>query len=547
MDDNVPDTIRLFISQNLTEKEIRQIAEQFTRNCIPNRQVLWTGMTRGFPQTWADQHEMQTLTTAMGPLMAADHPQCLQATKSKRAWTKYIHGASAIFAWHITKGDVVTILSQPPPQRFHPAGRTSLQLIEGPILTGKAGNEPVGRIELVHPTVPGASEFFYEFWPHDDARRWVSVFGNMPTAIKWRKVKPPGAFLGVGFSVGFSACITEEASDSSSESTTGVSTPMLQGGQAGEEKIFQQITANEMEILHKRGIAERKHLKDKQTMEVKKLENEVGKKMKQLRETQGKDIISLQVTQTRERTESQNNGRRQMRHKKEVKEMKILQEKLKNDRLELQQEGVKEMKDLKNRHKAERGELEENEAEEIRILRKRQENERLELGQQETEEMKDLKNRHKDEREDLEENKAKEIKALQKRQKIERLELQQAITNLKNRHKAERENIEQEEEKKRETCREKQTEEIERLRNKQAADKRGSFPGENMPLSRQEAEEECRGTQRNRLIFVSMLLLLLSKIGLTLKEAIELVIHLALYQALQWLKGASIDSVVHLI
>jgi hypothetical protein len=31
--------------------------------------VLWSGILRDEAQRWADGHEMQTLTTAMGPLM----------------------------------------------------------------------------------------------------------------------------------------------------------------------------------------------------------------------------------------------------------------------------------------------------------------------------------------------------------------------------------------------------------------------------------------------------------------------------------------------
>lgn len=48
-------------------------------------------------------------------------------------------GASAIFAWFVSRGEKVTVLSPPPPSRFHPIGLTNFQEIEKPILKGKGG------------------------------------------------------------------------------------------------------------------------------------------------------------------------------------------------------------------------------------------------------------------------------------------------------------------------------------------------------------------------------------------------------------------------
>lgn len=69
--------------------------------------------------------------------MNTEHALCPRKQKSKRGWTKYIHGASAIFAWYISKGESVTILSRPPPDRFHPSEATSFQVVEKPIIMGK--------------------------------------------------------------------------------------------------------------------------------------------------------------------------------------------------------------------------------------------------------------------------------------------------------------------------------------------------------------------------------------------------------------------------
>jgi hypothetical protein len=47
---------------------------------------------------------MQTLTTAMGPLMMKKkNPSCVKQRKSKKQWLRYVHGASALFADHVAK------------------------------------------------------------------------------------------------------------------------------------------------------------------------------------------------------------------------------------------------------------------------------------------------------------------------------------------------------------------------------------------------------------------------------------------------------------
>ena len=84
----------------LTIEEESQICHQFLGSqWRPNSQVLWSGLSREEVQKWADEHNMQTLTTVMGPLMNPKDPSCLKGRKSKMQWSKYIKGASVIFAW----------------------------------------------------------------------------------------------------------------------------------------------------------------------------------------------------------------------------------------------------------------------------------------------------------------------------------------------------------------------------------------------------------------------------------------------------------------
>lgn len=106
-----------------------------------------------------------TLTTALGPLMRKEHPQCRRTELSAQKLSKYIHGASAIFTWRIAEGQTVILLSPPPPERFHPSGLSYFQVIEEPIFKTRSGQDAPWRIMVVHPTVEGAADFSYEIWP----------------------------------------------------------------------------------------------------------------------------------------------------------------------------------------------------------------------------------------------------------------------------------------------------------------------------------------------------------------------------------------------
>jgi hypothetical protein len=126
----------------------------------------------------------------MGPLMDEKHPECLKLKKNHREWSRYVHGASAIFAWRIAQGEKVTLLSPPPPERFHPSGLSYYQLIEEPIIRGLLNQNSVQEIIITHPMIEDseAEEFFYELWPNDRSEKWVERFGSRPYKVKWRQV-----------------------------------------------------------------------------------------------------------------------------------------------------------------------------------------------------------------------------------------------------------------------------------------------------------------------------------------------------------------------
>ncbi|EFY85946.1 hypothetical protein MAC_08029 [Metarhizium acridum CQMa 102] len=131
--ESVNEAARLFVSI----EESEQILAQLQQACVRNKQVLWSGISREVAQGWADKHHLQTLTTVMGPLMDIHDPRCPRRHKGHDAWSAYVHGASVLFAWYIAGGDIVTVLSQPPPQRFNPTGEAYYQTVEEPIITGK--------------------------------------------------------------------------------------------------------------------------------------------------------------------------------------------------------------------------------------------------------------------------------------------------------------------------------------------------------------------------------------------------------------------------
>jgi hypothetical protein len=168
------------LRQYLTLEEEKQIIEQFRQLWRPNAQVLWNGIPREKAQKWADEHHMQTLTTVMGLLMDKKNPLCPNHNKTKSSWTKYIEGASAVYAWSISRGRTVVVLSPPPPERFNPIGLTNFQMIEAPILHWAAALSHTSlQIYSVHPMVKGAEDFRYQIWPVDDTKNWDTHFKNV--------------------------------------------------------------------------------------------------------------------------------------------------------------------------------------------------------------------------------------------------------------------------------------------------------------------------------------------------------------------------------
>ncbi|KAK2047173.1 hypothetical protein LZ31DRAFT_551511 [Colletotrichum somersetense] len=157
----------------MTAEEAKLVCYQFLSSLEMNRQVLWSGMQREKAQKWADNHQSQTLTTALGPLRE------LETSKKSKARSRFMKGASAIFSWFISQGDSVVILLPPPPNQFHPSGSTSLQDFEIPIVKGLLRDGSVKRIDAVHPEAKSeeARNSSHQLWPCDETNTWVDRFG----------------------------------------------------------------------------------------------------------------------------------------------------------------------------------------------------------------------------------------------------------------------------------------------------------------------------------------------------------------------------------
>ena len=124
-----PPVVAGFVRLFLTEPQVTQLERQFLSSWEPNRQVMWTGIICEEAQKWARGKHMQTLSITMGPLGKGGEAPQLEG-EGKKSRTRYMRGASALFAWYITAGEVVTVLCPPPPQRFNPGGGTNFQLVE---------------------------------------------------------------------------------------------------------------------------------------------------------------------------------------------------------------------------------------------------------------------------------------------------------------------------------------------------------------------------------------------------------------------------------
>jgi hypothetical protein len=161
----------LLVSDNdlkyLTREEAEQIIERFKE--IPqsyDRLVFWTGIPREWVQQWADDPGMLTLTSAMGPLMDRKDQRCLRRIKKPRRWSKYIKGASVIFARYACRRGIVRVLTLPPSWAEFIRPRSTYRTLEEPILKGASGCSCAVEIHTVH-LLTTLEVLEYQTWPEN--------------------------------------------------------------------------------------------------------------------------------------------------------------------------------------------------------------------------------------------------------------------------------------------------------------------------------------------------------------------------------------------
>ncbi|KIW99524.1 uncharacterized protein Z518_11263 [Rhinocladiella mackenziei CBS 650.93] len=166
--------------QYCSPEELSRLEERFDYalrdvTCL----VFWTGVPLELAQRWAEQHGLPTLTIAMGPLYSGRDAGSARCGKSSNAWSKYMKGASGLFAEYACRGNrQAVVLAKPPPIIYSTRKRSNYRDLEEPILKGVFGGPGTVRIEYVHPTVTGAATFQYQVWPLDRSSAWYTFFGN---------------------------------------------------------------------------------------------------------------------------------------------------------------------------------------------------------------------------------------------------------------------------------------------------------------------------------------------------------------------------------
>jgi hypothetical protein len=109
---------------------------------------------------------MLTLTSAMGPLIGRTDPRCLRRYKELEEWSKYIKGASRIFARYAYKRGIVRVLTLPPSWANFIRQESTYRNTEGPLLKGRSGCCCVVQINTVH-LLTTFEELEYQTWPQN--------------------------------------------------------------------------------------------------------------------------------------------------------------------------------------------------------------------------------------------------------------------------------------------------------------------------------------------------------------------------------------------
>ena len=163
------------LSKYLTQNEISQLDQAFEISLRhESTLVFWTGISPNLAKEWACRNDLKTLTMAMGSLYNDNSYGSIRSQKSPKSWSKYMKGASWIFAQQACHDRRVIVLTNAPPNIYSTREHSNYREIEEPILKGFEANRHAIQIDYVHPTVPGAASFRYQTWPDNRSSEWYS-------------------------------------------------------------------------------------------------------------------------------------------------------------------------------------------------------------------------------------------------------------------------------------------------------------------------------------------------------------------------------------
>lgn len=188
--DSSPSTRGIDWEEALSQAEVEEIMAQFMKATnASGRLVFWSGMPRERAQQWADDHDMLTLSTMMGPLMDKSSSRCPKHRKGRKQWRKYIKGASSLFAKRACDGSTVRVLLPPPSGQDCIRDASTYRTIEEPILKGSIAQHCATQINFIHPMIDRAEDFEYQIWPESHLHDWLRLYGMTPTKVESRSQK----------------------------------------------------------------------------------------------------------------------------------------------------------------------------------------------------------------------------------------------------------------------------------------------------------------------------------------------------------------------
>ncbi|KAI6851135.1 hypothetical protein KC332_g268 [Hortaea werneckii] len=168
------------LSEYLSQEEVTQLNQAFNIALQHDLAlVFWTGISPELARDWARRNGLKTLTMAMGDLYTDNVRKPVRSAKpgkSNKSWSRYMKGASWLFAQHACQGRCAIVLTNAPPHVYSQRKHSNYREIEEPILKGFEADRRTIQIDYVHPKIPGAAGFRYQVWPEDRSAEWLGFF-----------------------------------------------------------------------------------------------------------------------------------------------------------------------------------------------------------------------------------------------------------------------------------------------------------------------------------------------------------------------------------